>query len=122
MCIKFSADKHLKIGVLMSDSSNNDEIITFLCTQAFQTESILKAQSVILNSLMKVVCENSPELIEQIKEKITSTAELTLSLKEVASGVGVEAFEQEIQQTLLRFSLIEESAIYSPTFIEVKSK
>jgi hypothetical protein len=106
----------------MSDSNKNEEIITFLCTQAFQTEALLKAQSVVLNALLKVICENSPELIEQIKETIASTSELALSMKEVAAGVGVEAFEQEIQQTILRFSLIKESSNYSPTFIEVKPK
>ena len=52
----------------MSDANQNNEIVTYLCTHAFQTEALLKAQSVILNSLMKVVCANSPELIEQIKE------------------------------------------------------
>jgi hypothetical protein len=43
-------------------------------------------------------------------------------MKEVPAGVGVEAFEQEIQQTILRFSLLKESSNYSPTFIEVKPK
>lgn len=75
-----------------------------------------------MDSLLKVVCENSPELIEQIKEKITSTSELAISMKEVPAGVGVDAFKQEIEQTILRFSLIKESSNYSPTFIEVKSK
>lgn len=107
----------------MSESNKkNDEMITFLCTQAFQTEAMLKAQSVVLNSLLKVVCENSPELIEQMKETIDSTCELTLAMNEVASGVGVEAFKQEIHQTILRFTLISESAKSSPTFIEVKTK
>ena len=71
---------------------------------------------------MKVICENSPELIEQIKETITSTSELTLSMNEVPAGVGVTAFEHEINQTMLRFSLIADSSNYSPTFIEVKPK
>ena len=106
----------------MSDSNQNDELVTYLCTHAFQTEALLKAQSVILNSLLKVVCENSPELIEQIKEKISDTSELAITLNEVPAGVGVAAFEHEIKQTLLRFSLIEESSKYSPTFIEVKPK
>ena len=106
----------------MSDANKNDEIITYLCTHAFETEARLKAQSIVLNSLLTVVCENSPELIEQIKEKITSTSELAISMKEVPVGVGVDAFEQEIEQTILRFSLIKESSNYSPTFIEVKSK
>jgi transcription termination factor NusB len=106
----------------MNDANKNDEIITYLCTHAFETEALLKAQSVVLNSLLKVVCENSPELIEQIKETITSTSELAISMKEVPAGVGVDAFEQEIQQTILRLSLIKESSKYSHTFIEVKSK
>ena len=45
----------------MSDANQNNEIVTYLCTHAFQTEALLKAQSVILNSLMKVVCENLGE-------------------------------------------------------------
>lgn len=90
----------------MSEENKNDELITFLCTQAFQTEGILKAQGIVLNSLMKVVCEHSPEFVEQIKEAITSTSELAISMNEVAAGVGVDAFEQEIQQTILRFSLM----------------
>ena len=106
----------------MSDKNQNDDLVTYLCTHAFQTEALLKAQSVILNSLMKVVCENAPGLIEQIKETITSTSELTLSMNEVPAGVGVTAFEHEINQTMLRFSLIADSANYSPTFIEVKPK
>ena len=106
----------------MSDANQNNEIVTYLCTHAFQTEALLKAQSVILNSLMKVICENSPELIEQIKETITSTSELALSMNEVPAGVGVTAFEHDINQTMLRFSLIADSAYYSPTFIEVKPK
>jgi hypothetical protein len=106
----------------MIDANKNDEIITYLCTHAFETEALLKAQSVVLNSLLKVVCENSPELIEQIKETIESTSELAIRMKEVPAGVGVDAFEQEIQQTILRFSLIKESSKYTHTFIEVKSK
>jgi hypothetical protein len=106
----------------MSDSNKNEELITFLCTQAFQNEGLLKAQSIVLNSLLKVVCENSPELIDQIKESIISTSELEMRMSERTSGVEVEAFEQEIQQTILRFSLIRDSSNYSPTFIEVKSK
>lgn len=106
----------------MSNENKNDELITFLCTQAFQTEGLLKAQGVVLYSLMKVICENSPELIEQIKETITSTSELAISMNEVPAGVGVDAFEQEIQQTILRFSLIKESSNYSSTFIKVQPK
>jgi hypothetical protein len=106
----------------MSDANQNNELVTYLCTHAFQTEALLKAQGVILNSLIKVVCENSPELIEQIKEAITSTAELTLSMNEVPAGVGVSAFEHEINQTMLRFSLIKDSSKYASTFIEVKPK
>jgi hypothetical protein len=43
-------------------------------------------------------------------------------MNEVPAGVGVTAFEHEINQTMLRFSLIADSANYSPTFIEVKPK
>jgi hypothetical protein len=106
----------------MSIENKNDDLVNYLCTHAFQTEALLKAQGVILNSLLKVVCENAPELIEQIKETIASTSELTLSMNEVAAGVGVTAFEHEIKQTMLRFSLIKDSSNYSPTFIEVKPK
>ena len=106
----------------MLDSNKSDEIITFLCTHAFQTEALLKAQGIVLNSLMKVICENSPELIEQITGTIASTSELAISLNEIPAGVGVEAFEKEINQTILRFSLIKESSNYASTFIEVKPK
>lgn len=106
----------------MSVENKNDELITFLCTQAFQTEGLLKAQGIVLYSLLKVICENSPELIEQIKETITSTSELAISMNEVPAGVGVDTFEHEIKQIIIRFNLIKESSNYSSTFIKVQSK
>ena len=106
----------------MSETNKNEEIITFLCTHAFQMEGLLKAQSVVLNSLIAIVCENSPDLIEQIKDKIISISDLAITMKEVPHGVGVEAFEQEIKQTILRFNLIKESSNYSSTFIQVQPK
>ena len=42
----------------MSDENQNNELVTYLCTHAFQTEALLKAQNVILNSLIKVVLLN----------------------------------------------------------------
>lgn len=106
----------------MNESTNEDSIVKQLLIAVLEMQGMLKANDVIQNSLLSVICQNSPKLIEQIKEKISSVSDLSLSLNESSSEIAATAFSNEIKQSLLRFSLIEEASNYSPTFIEVKDK
>ena len=106
----------------MNNSNQNDDLVNYLCASIFEMQGRLKANEVISNSLLKVVCENAPQLIEQIKETITGLSELSLTMNELSEGIASNTFQNEIQQSILRFSLIRESANYSPTHLEVKVK
>jgi hypothetical protein len=71
------------------------------------------AKATIIHSLLSIVCENAPALIEPIKEKITDVADLKLKMNEVTSNISITAFENEIKRSLLQFDLIKESSQYS---------
>ena len=55
-------------------------------------------------------------------QKIIDVSELALNLNDFSSEISSTAFSNEIQQSVLRFSLIEDASKYSATFIEVKDK
>jgi hypothetical protein len=101
---------------------SNDAIVKELCIYAVEMQGHMKANSIVLNSLVRTVFENAPELIEQIKEKIIGTTELSVSLRELSSSVAIETLQKEIDQYILRFSLITDAAKHLETYIEVKSK
>jgi hypothetical protein len=105
----------------MSDE-NNEVLLQQLVHSVLELQGLLSANATILHSLLSIVCENAPALIEPIKEKITDVADLKLKMNEVTSNISVAAFESEIKRCLLQFDLIKESSQYSYTFIEVKDK
>jgi len=106
----------------MNDENNDNTLVTQLFVAVMELQGMLKASNVVQYSLLSVVCENSPQLIEQLKQKITDVSELSLKLNEFSSEIASIAFSNEIQQSILRFSLIEDASKYSQTFIEVKDK
>lgn len=106
----------------MNDKNQNDELIEYICGSLFDLQGRLRANEIMLNSLMSVVCENAPELIEKISEKAKDTAELSIKINELTTEFAAQAFEKEINQSIRQFELIEEASKYSDTFIEVKRK
>jgi hypothetical protein len=106
----------------MSNTNQNDDIIEFLCGSVFDLQGHLKANSILLNSLMSIVCENAPELIQKIIEKTNDVAELSVKMGELRTDFAVEAFKKEINQSIKLFALMEESSKYSDTYIEIKKK
>jgi hypothetical protein len=106
----------------MSDTNEHEQIINFLCTSIFDVQGRLRANEVITNAIVKVICSNAPQLIEQLKETISDTAELGVNMGELPTQMEAEIFQREIEQCILRFSLYEDSAKYNQTAIEVKSK
>lgn len=98
-------------------SDNNSDLIEYLCGNMFDIQGRLRANEIILNSLMSVICENAPELIEKLKEKINDTSQLSVQMKELSTDFAADAFQREIHQAILKFSLIEEASKYSPTRI-----
>jgi hypothetical protein len=106
----------------MSENQNNDELIQQLVYGVLELQGLQSANATILHSLLSIVCENAPALIEPIKEKITDVADLKLKMNEVTSSISITAFENEIKRAILQFDLIKESSQYSYTFIDVKDK
>ena len=106
----------------MNDSTNEDTLVKQIFFAVLELQGKLKANEVIQNSLLSIICQNSPRLIDQIKDKITDVSELSLSLNEFSSEISATAFSDEIKQSILRFSLIVEASKYSPTIIEVKDR
>ena len=106
----------------MNSQNENNEIINFLCTSIFDVQGRLRANEIITNSLLKVISSNAPQLIEQIKESILDTAELSKSMGEIPSDLEGAIFHREIEQCIQRFSLYEESAKYSPTEIKLVNR
>lgn len=106
----------------MNDTDQNNELIEYFCRSLFNVQGRLRANEITLNSLMSVVCENAPELIEQIKFKINDVADLSLKMGELSTDFSIDDFNKEIDRSIRQFSLIEESAKYCPTQLEVKKK
>jgi hypothetical protein len=106
----------------MSDNQKNEELLQQLVYGVLELQGLLSANNTILHSLQSIICENAPELIGDIKQKILDVSELKLTMNELTSDISKSAFEREIKQSLLQFNLIEEASTYSHTFIEVKNK
>jgi hypothetical protein len=106
----------------MSDNQNNEELIQRLIYGVLELQGLQSANTTILRSLLGIVCENAPALIDPIKEQIKDVADLKLKMNEVTSDVAIAAFEREIKKAIHQFDLIRESSQYSYTFIEVKDK
>ena len=64
----------------MNDSTNEDTLVKQIFFAVLELQGKLKANEVIQNSLLSIICQNSPRLIDQIKDKITDVSELSLSL------------------------------------------
>jgi hypothetical protein len=75
-----------------------------------------------LDSLMSIVLENTPQLIDKVKNKIRDVAELSNTMGELSTEFATEAFSNEITQSIKRFDLIEDASKFSDTHIEVKPK
>jgi hypothetical protein len=106
----------------MTDQLQSDDLLNKLIFSILELQGIQNANNAILHSLLSVICENAPELIDAIKEKVADVADLKISMNELTSEISKSAFETEIKQALLQFNLIKDSSLYSPTFIEVKPK
>ena len=106
----------------MANANENDRLIEYLCGSLFNIQGRLRANEIALGSLLSVVCENAPELIEQIKSKITDIAELSIKMGELSTNPEIDAFNSAIKQSLQQFALIEEASKYCASRIEVKHK
>lgn len=105
----------------MSDASQKDPLIGYICEHIFDIQGRLHANEVVLHSLVSVICENAPELIGQLKSKISDVTELKTTMQEVPEGPIAEKFKKEIEQNIRLFSLIETASKYSPTRIKIKN-
>lgn len=106
----------------MSSNHSNEEFIQKMSYSILELQGLLSANNVILHSLLSIVCENAPTLIDSIKNKIEDLADLKLVMNELGSDISKNAFEREIKESLLQFDLIKESSQYSSTFISVDDK
>lgn len=106
----------------MSDNQRNEELIQQLVYSVLELQGLLSANNTILHSLLSIVCENAPALIDPISEKITDVSDLKIRMNEISSDISKNAFENEIRRSIQQFDLIRESAKYSYTFIEVAEK
>ena len=106
----------------MSENQKIEELFKQLVCEVLELRGLQSANATILHSLLSIVCENAPALIEPIKEKITDVADLQLKMNEVTSTISIAAFEKEIKRALVQFDLMKESSQYSYTFIDVKDK
>jgi len=105
----------------MSEIDDNEVLIRQLVHSVLELQGLSSAHNTILNSLLSVVCEKAPTLIDEIKENIKNVAELKIRF-EISSGISTTSFQNEIDQTLKRFDLITQAATLSHTYIEVKDK
>ena len=106
----------------MSGNQSNEEFIQKMSYSILELQGLLSANNVILHSLLSIVCENAPILIDSIKNKIEDVADLKLVMNELGSDISKNAFEREIKESLLQFDLIRESSKYSATFINIRDK
>lgn len=106
----------------MTEKNQNDELIEYLCGSLFDLQGKQHANSILLNSLISVICENAPELIDKIKDKTSDVSELSIKLGELSTDYALESFRTHISQTLKQFELIRESSKFSDTLIEVRKK
>ena len=106
----------------MSSNRSNEEFMQKMSYSILELQGLLSANNVILHSLLSIVCENAPILIDSIKNKIEDIADLKLVMNELGSDISKNAFEREIQESLLQFDLIRESSKYSATFINIGDK
>lgn len=106
----------------MSSNQSNEEFIQKMSYSILELQGLLSANNVILHSLLSIVCENAPILIDSIKNKIEDVADLKLVMNELGSDISKNAFEREIKESLLQFDLIRESSKYSATFINIRDK
>ena len=105
----------------MSDNQNNEVLTQQLVHSVLELQGLLSANNSILHSLLSIICEKSPELIDEIKLKITDVAELKVK-HELASNISITSFQNEVAQTLRYFDLYKQASTYSHTYIEVKDK
>ncbi len=106
----------------MNHTDQTDNLLNYLCASLFDLQGRLRASEVVLSSMVSVVCENAPELIDQLKLKISDTADLSTSMGELSTEPALEAFKREIRQSMAHFSLFEEASKHCSTTLGVKSK
>ena len=106
----------------MTEKNQNDELIEYLCGSLFNLQGRLRANEIVLNSLMSIILENTPQLIDKVKIKIQDVAELSNTMGELSTDFATEAFNNEITQSIKKLDLIEDATKFSDTYIEVKVK
>lgn len=93
----------------MTDDNSNEALIDYLCKSLMDVRARLKVNEIVTNSVLNAVCEESPQLIVQIREKIEDVAELAVAMGELETEHESKIFQAEVRQCILRFALIEES-------------
>ena len=104
----------------MSEDAN-EILMRQLVHSVLELQGLSSAHNTILHSLLSIVCEKSPSLIDEIKDKIKDVADLKIQF-EIASDISKSSFKNEIDQCLKHFELIIQAASLSHTYIEVKDK
>jgi hypothetical protein len=107
--------------IAMSEVDGNEVLIRQLVHSVLELQGLSSAHNTILHSLMSIICEKAPTLIDEIKEKINDVADLKIQF-EIESSISKVSFQNEITQTLKHFELITQAASLSHTYIEVKDK
>ncbi len=103
------------------ESEDNEVLIKQLVHSVLELQGISSAHNNLIYALLSVVCEKAPTLIDEIKEKIKDLADLKIQF-EIKSDISKTSFQNEITQSLKHFEAVEQAALLSQTYIEVKDK
>ena len=109
------------MDIRMTDEKDNEVVLQQLVHSVLELQGLSNVNNSILHSLLSIICEKSPELIDEIKLKITDVAELKVE-HELASNISITSFQNEVAQSLRYFDLYKQASTYSHTYIEVKDK
>jgi hypothetical protein len=108
-------------GLEIVENEDNQVLIKQLVHSVRELQGISSAHNNLIYALMSVVCEKAPTLIDEIKDKIKDVADLQIQF-EIKSEISKTSFQNEITQSLKHFEAVEQAALLSQTYIEVKDK
>ncbi len=109
------------MDIRMADEKDNEVVLQQLVHSVLELQGLLSASNTILHSLVSIICAKAPELIDELKEKITDVAELKVKM-ELESNISITSFQNEVAQSLRYFDLYKQASTHSHTYIEVKDK
>jgi hypothetical protein len=102
---------------------NSKQVDDFIYSQLITLKMKVEALGVLTSASLSVIFEQSPALINKVRQSITDISDLTETMHQNEWDPGeLGLFRDEIKKALGHLELVEKGAIYSDTFIEVKQK